>query len=100
MSLRRQEHAHDPGTRRALILVLDGVGCGEAPDTAAYGDSGSDTIGNVARAAGGGNLPKCGNDEARRHNLPGNLCDERNGVALEHAVGGAVAAADVEVVIA
>lgn len=57
MSLRRQEHAHDPGTRRALILVLDGVGCGEAPDTAAYGDSGSDTIGNVARAAGGLSLP-------------------------------------------
>lgn len=43
--------------RRALILVLDGVGCGEAPDTAAYGDSGSDTIGNVARAVGGLDLP-------------------------------------------
>ena len=44
-------------SRRALILVLDGVGCGEAPDTAAYGDSGSDTIGNVARAVGGLALP-------------------------------------------
>ncbi|WP_373061522.1 phosphopentomutase [Gemmatimonas sp.] len=43
--------------RRALILVLDGVGCGEAPDTAAYGDAGSDTIGNVARAVGGLDLP-------------------------------------------
>jgi len=43
--------------RRALILVLDGVGCGEAPDTAAYGDSGSDTIGNVSRAVGGLTLP-------------------------------------------
>ncbi len=43
--------------RRALILILDGVGCGAAPDTAAYGDSGSDTIGNVARAVGGLHLP-------------------------------------------
>ncbi len=45
------------GDRRALILVLDGVGCGEAPDTAVYGDSGSDTLGNVARAVGGLTLP-------------------------------------------
>jgi len=43
--------------RRALILVLDGVGCGEAPDTAAYGDTGSNTLGNVARAVGGLRLP-------------------------------------------
>ena len=43
--------------RRALILVLDGVGCGEAPDSAAYGDSGSNTIGNVSRAVGGLALP-------------------------------------------
>ena len=29
--------------RRAAIIVLDGVGIGEAPDAAAYGDAGSDT---------------------------------------------------------
>jgi len=46
--------------RRALLLVLDGVGCGEAPDTAAYGDQGSDTLGNVARAVGGLSLPTLG----------------------------------------
>lgn len=40
-------------TRRAAIVVLDGVGIGEAPDAAAYGDLGSDTLGNVARAVGG-----------------------------------------------
>ncbi len=34
--------------RRAIILVLDGVGAGEAPDAAAYGDLGSDTLGHVA----------------------------------------------------
>jgi phosphopentomutase len=43
--------------RRAAIIVLDGVGVGEAPDTAAYGDSGSDTLGNLAKAVGGFDLP-------------------------------------------
>ena len=43
--------------RRAVILVLDGVGVGAAPDAEAYGDAGSDTLGNVARARGGLRLP-------------------------------------------
>jgi len=43
--------------KRAAIIVLDGVGIGEAPDAAKYGDRGSDTLGNVARALGGLNLP-------------------------------------------
>src|SRR5215472_9521244 len=43
--------------RRAGIIVLDGVGIGAAPTTAAYGDAGSDTLGNVARAVGGLSLP-------------------------------------------
>ena len=33
--------------RRAVILVLDGVGIGPASDTVAYGDAGSDTLGHV-----------------------------------------------------
>jgi phosphopentomutase len=44
--------------RRAALLVLDGVGCGAAPDAADYGDEGSDTLGNVARAVGGLSLPR------------------------------------------
>src|SRR5437667_12511 len=40
--------------RRAAIVVLDGLGIGAAHDTGAYGDAGSDTLGNVLRAAGGG----------------------------------------------
>ena len=36
--------------RRAIILLLDSVGCGEAPDAAAFGDVGSDTLGHVAAA--------------------------------------------------
>ena len=44
--------------RRAIIIILDGVGIGAAPDAARYGDSGSDTLGNVARACGGLALPR------------------------------------------
>ena len=45
-------------TKRAAIVVLDGVGIGAAPDAAAYGDVGSDTLGNLSRAvAGGFDLP-------------------------------------------
>jgi phosphopentomutase len=43
--------------RRAAIIVLDGVGIGAAPDAAEYGDVGSNTLGNVARASGGLVLP-------------------------------------------
>ena len=44
-------------TRRAAILVLDGVGIGAAHDAALYGDVGSNTLGNIANAVGGLNLP-------------------------------------------
>ena len=47
-------------TRRAAIIVLDGVGCGEAPDAAAYGDVGSNTLGNLSRQLGGLDLPNLG----------------------------------------
>ncbi len=43
--------------KRFFLIVLDGLGCGEARDAAAYGDVGSDTLGNVARAVGGLALP-------------------------------------------
>ena len=44
--------------RRAAIIVLDGLGIGPARDTHLYGDAGSDTLGNVARAVGGLSLPQ------------------------------------------
>jgi len=37
--------------------VLDAVGAGALPDAGQYGDDGSDTLGNVARAVGGLDLP-------------------------------------------
>jgi phosphopentomutase len=43
--------------RRVFILVMDGVGVGELPDAAAYGDTGSATLPNLAKAAGGLHLP-------------------------------------------
>ncbi len=78
--------------RRAALIVLDGVGIGPAPDTDAYGDTGSDTLGNLARAVGGLSLPHlerlglgwCGD-------LPGVARVERpaaaHGVALPQGAG-------------
>jgi phosphopentomutase len=40
-----------------LLLVCDSFGVGDAPDAAAYGDEGSDTIGNCSRAVGGISAP-------------------------------------------
>jgi phosphopentomutase len=43
--------------KRALLIVLDGVGIGALPDAGSYGDEGSNTLGNLARAVGGLDLP-------------------------------------------
>jgi phosphopentomutase len=42
---------------RAIVIVLDACGIGEAPDTAAFGDTGSNTIVHTAEAVGGLNCP-------------------------------------------
>jgi phosphopentomutase len=39
---------------RALVLVLDSVGIGGAPDAANYGDEGADTVGHIAEACARG----------------------------------------------
>jgi len=39
--------------RRAVVIVLDGLGAGKAPDAAAFGDEGANTLANTARAVGG-----------------------------------------------
>lgn len=39
---------------RALLIVLDSVGIGGAPDAARYGDAGSDTVGHIAEACAEG----------------------------------------------
>jgi phosphopentomutase len=46
--------------KRFVVLVADSAGCGELPDAAAYGDVGSNTIGNISRVMGGLALPNLG----------------------------------------
>jgi phosphopentomutase len=36
-----------------VVIVLDGVGAGDAPDAASFSDEGSNTLSNTARAVGG-----------------------------------------------
>ena len=37
-------------SKRVFWIVLDSVGCGEAPDAEAFGDKGSDTLGSCVRS--------------------------------------------------
>ncbi len=43
--------------RRATVVVLDGLGAGNAPDAAPFGDEGANTLANTARAVGGLDAP-------------------------------------------
>jgi phosphopentomutase len=43
--------------RRAAVVVMDGCGVGELPDAEQYGDAGSNTLGHLAEAVGGLELP-------------------------------------------
>ena len=43
--------------RRAVVIVLDGLGAGKAPDAADFGDEGANTLTNTARATGGLRAP-------------------------------------------
>jgi phosphopentomutase len=50
----------DARVPRVLILVCDSFGVGGAPDVEAYGDGGSDTLANTAKAVGGFRAPNLG----------------------------------------
>jgi phosphopentomutase len=45
---------------RVFLIVLDGVGVGELPDAADFGDVGSNSLGQTARVLGGLRLPQLG----------------------------------------
>src|ERR1700747_3258824 len=71
---------------RACVIVLDAVGAGKLPDAAQYGDEGSDTLGNVAKAVGGLDLPNMealglGNGQPLevRPAVPGRLIERSKG---------------------
>jgi len=47
--------------QRVICIVLDSVGVGELPDAASYGDTGANTVGNIASTVPGGlHLPNLG----------------------------------------
>lgn len=68
--------------RRAIIIVLDGVGIGEAPDAPAFGDEGSNTLVNMAKVLGGLKLPNL-----ERLGL-GNITSIPGVAARQDAIGG------------
>ncbi|MGB4910353.1 MAG: phosphopentomutase, partial [Tabrizicola sp.] len=39
---------------RVFLIVMDSVGCGGAPDAAAFGDEGANTLGHIAQACAEG----------------------------------------------
>jgi phosphopentomutase len=45
---------------RVILIVIDSVGIGAMPDAPAWGDAGSNTVGNIASARGGLSLPNLG----------------------------------------
>lgn len=45
---------------RVVLIVIDSVGIGAMDDAPAWGDAGSNTVGNIARARGGLHLPNLG----------------------------------------
>jgi phosphopentomutase len=66
---------------RAVVVVLDGVGVGQAPDAAAFGDAGANCLTNTARAVGGMPLPTMGSMGI------GNLTPIEGTPPTAHAIG-------------
>ncbi len=50
----------ESGFQRVVLIVLDSVGIGEAPDAERFGDSGADTLGHIAEHVNGLHLPNMG----------------------------------------
>jgi phosphopentomutase len=65
---------------RAILIVLDSVGCGGAEDAKAYGDEGADTLGHIAEACA---IGRGNREELRRGplNLP-----RLDALGLGHAI--------------
>jgi phosphopentomutase len=68
-------------SKRVVLIILDSVGCGDAPDAAAFGDVGADTLGHIAQAVEGLTLPNLG-----RLGL-GNVTEIEGVPAVDQAVG-------------
>ena len=66
---------------KVVFIVLDGIGIGALPDARAYGDEGTNTLGNTARAVGGLRLPNL-----QKLGL-GNIVDAVGVLPADHADG-------------
>ncbi|MEH7178614.1 phosphopentomutase [Neobacillus vireti] len=49
-----------PTYKRIFVIVMDSVGIGESPDADKFGDKGADTLGHIAEAMNGLNMPNMG----------------------------------------
>ncbi|CAN5718836.1 phosphopentomutase [soil metagenome] len=83
--------------RRAIIIVLDGLGAGNAPDAAEFGDEGSNTLANTARAVGGLDAPNLaalglGNIEEIEGVPPTDSPRASHGLMVEHSAAKATLA--------
>jgi phosphopentomutase len=67
--------------KKVIFVVLDGVGIGALPDAAAYGDTGTNTLGNISRAVSKLALPNL-----QRLGL-GNIASIQGVLKVETAVG-------------
>lgn len=56
---------------RVFLVVLDSVGCGGAPDAAAFGDAGSNTLGHIIKACAAGQAQEGRSGPLRMPNLDG-----------------------------
>ena len=70
---------------RAIVLMLDSLGVGQAPDAARFGDEGANTLGHIAQAAAEGRADRAGLRTGPLH-AP-NLARLGLGVAGELAAG-------------
>ena len=70
---------------RAILLVLDSVGCGAAEDASAYGDVGADTLGHVAQHCAVGRADRIGTRRGPLY-LP-HLCQLGLGSACQASTG-------------
>jgi phosphopentomutase len=78
---------------RALIIVLDSLGVGGAPDAVAFGDAGADTLGHIAQRCAAGDADRAGVRSGRLQ-LP-HLAALGMGEACRTATGRAVSGLDI-----
>ena len=82
---------------RTIVVVLDGLGAGHAPDAVDFGDEGANTLGNTARAVSGLEAPNLaslglGNIEDIEGIPPTDSSRASHGLMVEHSAAKATLA--------